>query len=171
MDFLYRVPADSDRPSRDEPFHRMRREGLLPFAMSAFAAPTLEDWRRVSDPAGCWMLRCEDAESGALLGVGLFTPWRWKVWEFDFTAFRPAFDRAVDMARGGFAWMFAHAPCDSIIGICPVPNRPAWRLAEACGFTVLGRVPGACHWARTDSIVPGVMVVVTPHTLNNRNKE
>ena len=169
MEFLYRVPADDDRVSRDEPFHRMQREGLLPFAMSAYAAPTLDDWRRVSAPSRCWMLRCENADSGELMGVALFTPWRWRVWEFDFTAFRASALHAVDMARGGFAWMFKHAPCDSIIGLCPVPNRHAWRLAEGCGFTVLGRIPGACRWARTDSIVPGVMVVVTPDTLNNSN--
>lgn len=167
MKFIYRIPDPSDQTARDDPYHRMVAEGTLACAMSAFAAPTLEDWRRISDPAHCWMLRCEDAETRDLLGVGLFTPWRWRVWEFDFTAFRPAFAHGVAMARGGFQWMFDHAPCDSIFGLCPVPNRHAWRLAEAAGFTVLGRIEGACKWARTDSIVPGVMVVVTRDTLNN----
>lgn len=162
--FTYSVPPVGAQNLRDEPFYRMREQGLLPFAMSAYPQPTLDDWRSVSDPARAWMLRCEDAQ-GTLCGVGVFTPWRGRAWEFDFTAFRHAFAHAVVMARGAFAWMFAYAPCDSIIGICPAPNRHAWRLAEACGFAVLGRLAGACLWGRTQRAVDGVFCVCTPHNL------
>lgn len=163
--FSYYVPAVEDQSLRDEPFHRMREEGLTGAALSVFAQPTLEDWRRITHPERAWLLRCEDEKSGQLLGVGLFTPWRWRVWEFDFTAFRAGFPLAVAMARGGFAWMFAHAPVDAIMGVCPAHNRHAWRLAEACGFRVLGRIPGACWWARRERHADGVFVLADRETL------
>lgn len=165
--FYYSVPAAHAQDLRDEAYHRMSIEGLLPYAMSALANPTLDDWRRLSDPAHCWMLRCEHSATGELCGVGLFTPWRGRVWEFDFTAYRPAFAYAVAMARGAFAWIFAHAPCDSIMGLCPTFNRHAWKLANACGFQVLGRVPGACYSARHGRYVDAVFVIVTPQTLTS----
>lgn len=157
--FHYYVPPQEDMAARDEPFHRMAEEGLLPWAMSAFSNPTLEDWREISAASRCWMLRCEDL-SGRLLAVGLFTPWRGRVWEFDFTAFRCAFDRAVPMARGAFAWMFANAPCASIMGICPSRNRHAVRLAAACGFRMLGKIPGACPWGAKDTCTDGIFFLL-----------
>ena len=156
MNFVYR-PALTEA-ERDEPFLRMKREGLLACAMYAFAAPGLEDWRRVT--ARGLLLRCEDG-SGRLLACGLFTPWRGNLLEFDFTAFRESVALAPAMARGGFAWIFRHTACAGIAGICPLPNRHAWRLAEACGFRVLGRLPGACFYARKGRSVDGVLVVLS----------
>lgn len=156
MNFVYR-PA-SGQAERDEPFHRMRREGLLGCAMYAFARPTLDDWREVT--ARGLLLRCEDA-AGRLLACGLFTPWRGNLLEFDFTTFRESAALAPAMARGGFAWIFRERACAGIAGICPVPNRHAWRLAAACGFRVLGRLPGACFYARKGRFVDGVVVALS----------
>lgn len=156
MSFVYRPAVTA--AERDEPFLRMEREGLLSCAMYALAAPTLEDWRRIT--AQGLLLRCEDA-AGRLLACGLFAPWRGNLLEFDFTAFRESARLAPLMARGGFAWIFGHMACAGIMGICPVPNRHAWRLAEACGFRVLGRLPGACFYARKGRHVDGVLVVLS----------
>ncbi len=156
MNFVYR-PALTEA-ERDEPFLRMKREGLLACAMYAFAAPGLEDWRRVT--ARGLLLRCEDG-SGRLLACGLFTPWRGNLLEFDFTAFRESVALAPDMARGGFAWVFRETGCAGIAGICPAPNRHAWRLAGACGFRVLGRLAGACFYARKGRHVDGVLVTLS----------
>lgn len=156
MNFVYR-PA-CGQAERDEPFHRMRREGLLGCAMYAFAEPGLEDWRLAT--ARGLLLRCEDA-SGRLLACGLFTPWRGTLLEFDFTAFRESASLAPAMAAGGFDWIFRETRCSGIAGICPVPNRHAWRLAGACGFRVLGRLPGACFYARKGRSVDGVLVALS----------
>ncbi|WP_308621457.1 GNAT family protein [uncultured Desulfovibrio sp.] len=155
MKFVYR-PARGEA-ERDEPFRRMAAEGLLGCAMYAFAAPNLGDWRAVT--ARGLLLRCEDA-GGRLLGCGLFSPWRGNLLEFDFTAFRESARLAPRMARGAFAWIFRHLACAGIVGICPLPNRHAWRLAEACGFRVLGRLPGACFYARKGRYVDGVLVTL-----------
>ena len=155
MNFVYREAVA--QAERDEPFHRMREEGLLGCAMYAFAHPGLADWRRVT--AQGLLLRCEDT-SGRLLACGLFTPWRGELVQFDFTAFRASARLAPAMARGGFAWIFRARPCSGIVGICPAPNRHAWRLAEACGFRVLGRLPGACFYARKGRSVDGVLVAL-----------
>ena len=183
------APAVS-KAQRDAVFLRMQAEGLLGCAMSALAAPTLADWRRITSPRRGLLLCCHLAEGGdswgksgpaarsgdgltvspdpgttSMLGCALFTPRRGKVWEFDFTTFRTAARLAVRMALGGLAWAFAHLDCAAIAGLCPAPNRHAWRLAEACGFHVMGRLPQACWHARKQCHVDGVLVLCTPRDL------
>ena len=47
---------------RDAIFFRMQAEGLLNCAMSALAAPTLADWRRITSPGGwAWSARSSRA--------------------------------------------------------------------------------------------------------------
>ena len=91
------------------------------------------------------------------------------MWEFDFTTFRDSARLAVPMARGGLAWAFGNLDCAAVMGLCPAPNRHAWRLAEQCGFRVLGRLPGACLHARKQRWVEGVLVLCTPQDLANAN--
>ena len=249
------APAVS-RATRDAIFLRMRAEGLLGCAMSAFNAPTLADWRRITSPRRGLLLCCYAAgksaassentsvaahakglaarseaeklngrgqaafarkivstvatddtaraaktmtaantataadtvtitgtttsetlaphtgdvghDTASMLSCALFTPCRGKVWEFDCTTFRTAARLAVPMAHGGLAWAFAHLGCAAIVGLCPTPNRHAWRLAEACGFRVVGRLPQACWHARKQRHVDGVMVLCTPRDLAER---
>ena len=156
-------------------FQQMEEEGLLPFAMSAWEKPTLKDWLALTatNSGAAVLLRCE-AEAGRILGCGLFTRRPYRVWHFDFTAFRAGFSVAAQQARGGFAWMFRHRDCTSVMGVCPAPNRHAWRLAEACGFRILARLPEACFYARKGNYVDGVLVLCTREDLNTvmqRKKE
>lgn len=146
-------------------FQLMQGEGLLASAMSAWAKPTLKDWLTLTARRdGVTLLRCED-ETGQILGCGLFTRQPYRVWQFDFTAFRAGFAVAAEQARGGFQWAFDHLDCTSIMGVCPLPNRHAWRLASACGFRVLARLPKACFYARKGNYVDGVLVLCTPENL------
>jgi RimJ/RimL family protein N-acetyltransferase len=69
------------------------------------------------------------------------------------------------MARGGLGWAFENLNCSAVMGLCPAPNRHAWRLAEHCGFRVLGRLPQACLHARKNTWVDGVLVLCTPQDL------
>ena len=102
-----------------------------------------------------------------MLGCALFTPRRGKIWEFDFTTFRAGAPFAVPLAHGCLSWAFAHLDCAAVMGLCPAPNRHAWRLAEACGFQILGRLPQACRHARKKRHVDGILVLCTPSTLAN----
>lgn len=162
MRFMYR-PART-QAQIDEPYERMQAEGLLPYAMYAFAAPSLQDWRRVTAPEKGLLLRCED-EHGRLLACGLFSPRLGKIWEFDFTAFRESAHLAPLMARQAFAWFFEQQDCAGIVGLCPAPNRHAWRLAKVAGFNILGRLPQACFYARKQRYVDGVLVLCTRQSL------
>lgn len=158
--FIYRV-ADTDK-DKLAPFHLMRKEGLLPWAMPAFIDTDASAWLDITSHGV--VLLCESM-AGALLGCGHFTRFRGHVWEFDFTAFRAGFAVAPAMARGGFQWMFENYGATAIIGICPKPNRHAWKLARACGFSVFGDIPGACFFARKKKCVPGVLVLATPESV------
>jgi len=196
---LFHYAPSVSQAQRDAIFLRMQAEGLLNCAMSALAAPTLADWRRITSPRRGLLLCCHAAEkdyslehfaseiapgksgpaaqhgdgltaslcpdTASMLGCALFTPRRGRVWEFDFTTFRTAARLAVHMAHGGLAWAFAHLDCAAIAGLCPAPNRHAWRLAEACGFRVMGRLPQACWHARKQCHVDGVLVLCTPRDL------
>jgi len=146
----------TDAAQRDLLFLRMQREGLLGCAMYALARPSLADWRRICTAPGSLLLQCADT-FGNTLACGLFSPWRGKLLEFDFTTFRGFARLAVPMARGAFDWLFSRRDCAGIVGICPVPNRHAWQLAEACGFRLLGRLPQACLYARKGRLVDGLL--------------
>lgn len=161
-----------DRRMRTALFLQMEEEGLLPFAMSAWEKPTLNDWLALTAArsGASVLLRCED-ESGRILGCALFTRQPYRVWHFDFTAFRAGFCAAVQQARGGLAWMFGRQDCTSIMGVCPLPNRHAWRLAEACGFRILARLPRACFYARKGTYVDGVLVLCTREATQTKKKE
>ena len=145
------------------PYQKMEAEGLLPWAMSCFTAPTLETWLKVT--AHGVLLCCTDADTGDLLGCGHFTTFQGSVWRFDFTAFRAGFHCAAQQAQGGFDYMFQRHGASAIVGITPVQFRHAWQLAEACGFEIVTRLPGACWLARKQRFVDGVMVMCTPQTL------
>ena len=154
---------------RDAPFALMGDEGLIPWAMSSFTEPTLDDWRRVT--AEGVLLCCREGDGqGRLLGCGHFMPFRGQVWEFEFTAFRAGFACAAAQARGGFAHMFERHGASALIGITPAAFLHAWGLAGACGLDIVKRLPGACWLARKQQYVDGVMVVCTPQTLRMAQK-
>lgn len=159
MELIYRQCLD--KRGRAALFRQMEAEGLLPFAMSAWAQPNLGDWLALTACRDGMVLLCCEDETGQILGCGLFTRQPYRVWHFDFTAFRAGFSVAAQQARGGFAWLFKHQDCTSIMGVCPAPNRHAWRLASACGFRVLARLPKACWHARKGRYVDGVLVLCT----------
>ena len=151
-------------------FQLMQGEGLLACAMSACEKPTLKDWLTLTARRdGVVLLRCED-EAGEILGCGLFTRQPYRVWHFDFTAFRAGFSVAAEQARGGFRWVFEHLDCTSIMGVCPLPNRHAWKLAGSCGFRVLARLPEACFYARKGKYVDGILVLCTADDLDELGK-
>lgn len=175
-----------DQHARDAVFERMQAQGLTACAMSSIASPTLAQWQKITAPQqgvllGCYGQPHDDDAFGAdynpahdpahnqapLLACAMFSPRRGRVWEFDFTTFRQWARQAVPMAHGGLRWAFANLDCSAVVGLCPAPNRHAWRLAEACGFRVLGRLPHACLHARKQTWVDGVLVLCTPQDLIN----
>lgn len=170
MMWRYVVPEVEDQAARDAVFTRMEAQRLLPAAMSALDKPSLPAWRALTRPDRAWLLCAETVEpQPELLGAALLTPWRHRVWEFDFTVFRPHFALAPLLARGALSWTWEHAPCDSLMGLCPVSHRHAWRLAEAGGFEVLGHVPGACYVAKKQGCVDGVLVCARRFTPSPRH--
>lgn len=162
-----------NQAQRDAPFLQMQAEGLLPWAMSGFQSPNLDDWRRIT--ASGVLLCCGEADSATrehspLLGCGHFTPFRGLVWEFDFTAFHAGFHCAAEMARGGFAYMFDRHKASAIMGITPTVFRHARALAAACGFSQVTSLPSACYLAAKQRFTDGVFVVCTPASLRVAQK-
>lgn len=146
------------------------RRGLLLVCEQADAPPSAAGQSPAALPATSPLRPSDSAASplpdtGGILAAGLFSGWRGQVAEFDFTVFRQHFSQAVPIALGAFQWMFAHTDISAIMGLCPVSNAHAWRLAAACGFRELARLPRACWLARRRRHVDGVLVCCTPDSL------
>ena len=160
---LFSYTEASTPQTRAMPYRKMEAEGLLPWAMNCVNNPTLDRWLEIT--AHGVLLCCNDASSGDLLGCGHFTPFQGAIWRFDFTAFHAGFACAARQAQGAFVHMFQRHDASAIVGITPAKFRHAWGLAEACGFEIVSRLPGACWLARKQHFVDGVMVMCTPQTL------
>ena len=160
----FHLEAVRDDAGRKALFARMCREGLTGCAMYAWPHPREDDWLRLVSAPGRLLLQAT-APDGTALACGLFSPWRGRIREFDFTVFRPAFPLAVPLARAAFRWVFRHTATSALWGLCPVSNRHAWRLATACGFVITGRLPAACWLARRGVHVDGIQLLCTPETL------
>lgn len=141
MPCFHYLPAQ-DQATRDAVFVRMSAEGLLGCAMSAFAAPSLDDWQRITDPAHSVLLCCYPAAGGhdpaAMLACALFTPRRGKLWEFDFTTFRAAARLAVPMARDGLGLGFYPAGLRGGAGPLSRAQPPRLASGPSLRFSVVG---------------------------------
>ncbi len=148
---------------RSKLFIRMQKEGLLPFAMHAYACPTVQDWLTLTNPHEgslvCAVPTGLERLSENICGMALLKPIQGRVWSFDFTVFREHFQNAIPLSRGVLPWIFTHMPCDAIMGFSAKSNAHAWRLAQKAGFKVLGSVPGACYMAHKLRYEEGVLVL------------
>lgn len=166
MTYLIRELSVYDR---DVVFWRMENEGLLGAAMYSTNAPTYDDWldvlARVDRLHGTMIGAYDD--HGGLAGFAQLVPFPddQAAYEFDFCVFRHAFKDAVKLGHMAAAWAFDHLPCDRLVGITPITNRHAWRIAEACGFRRHGVTPNLCYVARKHKKVDGVITICTPESL------
>ena len=86
----FHLEAVRDDAGRKALFARMCREGLTGCAMYAWPHPREDDWLHLVSAPGRLLLQAT-APDGTVLACGLFSPWRGRIREFDFTVFRPAF--------------------------------------------------------------------------------
>ncbi|MCI7373037.1 MAG: hypothetical protein MSH27_02730 [Desulfovibrio piger] len=96
----FHLEAVRDDAGRKALFARMCREGLTGCAMYAWPHPREDDWLHLVSAPGRLLLQAT-APDGTALACGLFSPWRGRIREFDFTVFRTAFPLAVPLARRG----------------------------------------------------------------------
>lgn len=149
-------------------YFRMKGEGLLPYFMYGFDSVSLDDWLEQTTTDNDRVFgACVDI-FGAYQGVAIFTRNAYRIWSFDFTSFREAFDNAPAVARAGFQWFFERQgeECQTIMGITPLLHRHALAVAKACGFVRVETVlPKACWYARRGRCVDGALVLCTRETL------
>ncbi len=166
MSYTFFVLPKNYEKMREEIFIRMQDEKLLGACMHSVKNPSIDKWLDISAPHKGWLLCCvanhaKQHTTNDLCGIAWFEPWHGRTWKFDFTAFRAHFSQAPIMSKGALAWMFEHAPCDSVIGLCPVSNAHAWRLASRSGFETLGKIPNACFQARKSQYEDGIFVLAS----------
>ncbi len=171
MNYSFFVLPKHKKKLREEIFLRMQDEGLLNACMHAIANPNKEQWLKLTQPHKGWLLCCvqDDAHEHCvenLCGVAWLAPWRGQAWTMDFTVFRKHFKQATGMSKAALNWIFEHAPCESVLGLCAHSNAHAWRLAEQAGFKVLGNIPGACFQARRDVFEDAVLTMATKKNTN-----
>ncbi len=170
MSYTFFVLPEGLRQMRVDIFTRMQKEGLLNACMHSFHNPSEDDWLKITTPHQGWLLCCvpshiTEYNANSLCGVAWLEPWRGQVWTFDFTVFRAHFTSALYLSKAALKWIFLHAPCQSLVGLCAASNIHAWRLAHMAGFCNLGRIPGACLQARRNVYEDGVLVVATKENM------
>lgn len=153
---------------RRQLYFRLKGEGLLQYFMYGFADVSLEDWMEATETDDNRVLGvCVDV-FGAYQGLAIFTRNAYRIWSFDFTSMREAFDNAPAVARAGFKWFFQHIgeECQTIMGITPLLHRHALSIASQCGFVRVETVlPKACWYAKKRKLVDGALVLCTRETL------
>ncbi len=166
MSYSFFVLPNKHELSRHKIFMRIQEEKLTTFCMHSEKNPTLERWLEITDPSKGWLLCCvpknmELHTVDTLCAIAWITPWRGRIWTFDFTVFRPYFSKAPHMSKAALAWIFTHAPCDNLMGICPISNAHAWRIATQSGFEILGKLHNACFHTKRSTYEDGVLVIAS----------
>ena len=82
----FHLEAIRDDAGRKALFVRMCREGLTGCAMYAWPHPREDDWLHLVSAPGRLLLQATTPD-GTALACGLFSPWRGRIREFDFTVF------------------------------------------------------------------------------------
>ncbi len=175
MSYTFFVLPKDFTKMRGEIFTRMQEEGLLNACMHSFDNPTKQDWLKITAPHKGWLLCCAPKNTGThtaanLCGVAWLEPWRGQVWTLDFTVFRAHFAEFAAMSRATLEWIFTHAPCQSIVGLCAKSNAHAWRLAPKTDFKILGKIPGACLRAKRNIYEDGILGLATKEDVLNNVK-
>lgn len=161
------VEVTSDAVRR-ELYFRAKREGLLSFMCYGVDKVTPEHWMEITEPNEDIVFGVCTDQFGAYQGMAIFTRNLYRIWSYDFTAFREAFYHADDVARAGFKWFFDKMgeQAQTVMGITPVVHRHALSLAKDCGFARVETIlPKACWYARKRKLVDGAMVLCTRETL------
>lgn len=159
----FHLEAIRDDAGRKALFVRMCREGLTGCAMYAWPHPREDDWLHLVSAPGRLLLQAT-APDGTALACGLFSPWRGRIREFDFTVFRPAFPAV--RATGPCRFPLGLPSYGDQRALGPVPGQqppclasghglrfrhhgtPARRLLAGPARRPCGRHPAALHAGR-----------------------
>lgn len=146
---------------------RIRSEGLAEIFFYNLPRGHVERdaWLKVTAPTERSFLAVSEDFKGNYLGAAVMREGSYRMWSFDFVAFRMGFDRAIKQARGAFQWLFETTDAQAVQGVTPVTHRHALRLAEACGVCAKVRIPEACYIARRDRWVDGIFHIITRESL------
>lgn len=167
----YRYAHIADADVRAALYSRLLDEGLADYAMSARQLDA-DGWLELTMPAPGNILHWHRLiASGHYHGTALFTQRGTACGRLILPAF--ALGSIVRLGRRvePFAWIFEQANASCIYGVTPALFRHAWGLAEACGFKIVTRLPGACWLARKQRFVEGVMVMCTRKPCVQRRKQ
>lgn len=167
----YFVRPNAPPALRAEPFWRMQDEGLASTVFYDVAAPAIVHWHAVTGPDVAWLVRIE-TEADDLVAAAWLNGFTGRCALAHFCVFRAGQPDAVRIGRAFVRWAFGTGQFDALVGLTPATYRHALRLIVKLGFTVQGRLPGACHLVNRASAahpggrcVPGVLSVITPHDL------
>ena len=146
---------------------RIRSEGLAEIFFYNLPRGHVERdaWLKVTAPTERSFLAVSEDFKGNYLGAAVMREGSYRMWSFDFVAFRMGFERAIEQARGAFQWLFDTTDAQAIQGVTPVTHRHALRLAEACGVCAKVRIPQACYIARRERWVDGIFHIITRESL------
>lgn len=146
-------------------YYRCKQEELLPIIFPDKENVTENNFIALTEENDGRILLASINNIGSYYGFATFTPLFNRAYKFDFCSFRAGFDYALEQVHGAFEWIFNNTTATSIIGVTPVLNRAACRLAEQCGFEKITVLPQSCYMARRKGYVDGLLVICTHKSL------
>lgn len=171
---MHPVAKDARPHQRAEPFWRMQDEGLDRVVFYDTPRPAITDWHRVTGPDAAWLVRVHDndvtvldghGERPALAAVAWVNCFTGRSGMVHFAVFQPWRHESVFIGRCFMHWAFGTGLFDSLAGITPATYRHALDFIRSVGFVQSAILPGACHIARRNRHVAGVISIATPQSL------
>lgn len=113
-------------------------------------------------PAGphTWLKRAKDwwvvqgrTEDGEPVGMFWLNGFQGRTAQMHFCVYSAYHAQAVEIGRAALDWLGELGWLSSVYGVTPVTHRHVIPYITALGFSIIGRLPGACYIQRKDKYV------------------
>lgn len=149
------------REDRAAIFDKLKEERLHRYMMYHKQRPELEDWLEMTEP-GDQVDVYKIFLRGEWCGIFYLSPSFNLVPLFHFAVWKPYRSRSVGICNAATEYVFSMYESPAVMGLTPAPFHHMFTTARACGWEILGSVPGACVMAGRngeENIVDGVISV------------
>lgn len=149
------------REDRTAIFDKLKEERLLKYMMYHMAHPDLEDWLAMTEP-GDEVDVYKIMWCGQWCGIFYLSPGFNRAPLFHVAVFKAHRSRVVAVGCAATSYVFSMYEVPAVMGLTPAPFHHMFSAMRACGWEILGSVPGACVMADRDGaekIVDGVISV------------
>ncbi|MCP4455809.1 MAG: hypothetical protein GY809_30490 [Planctomycetes bacterium] len=144
----------------EELYHLVIDQGLEDILFYDRGITSVEDWMSFTSQEA-WLVQVKDGAGGpSPVAMFWLTGFMGRSAQIHFCTFKAAGDDRLRVGLTSMEWLRRTGVLDSVYGCTPEPYRHAIKFIKKIGFELRGTLPGACHLAKYDKHVPGVVSVL-----------